>query len=243
MENYRAIYKRILLKLSGEALLGKSDKTGIDNELLNQIANEILEIHGLGVQIAIVIGGGNIIRGSEIEKTGVDRVTGDHMGMLATVINALAIQNCLEAKGLATRVMSAIEINKIVEPYIKRRAVRHLEKGRVVIFAAGTGNPFFTTDTAASLRANEIKADALFKATKVNGVYDSDPVKNSDAKFYDMISYSEVLKKDLKVMDTSAIALCRDNSMPLHIFNLFEEGNILKILTGKKIGTKISEED
>ena len=237
----RPRFKRILLKLSGEALQG-ADSGGIDFDTLGGFADEIKQVHGRGVQIGLVVGGGNIFRGANAEKTGVDRPTGDYMGMLATVINALAIQAVLESRGVPTRVLTAIEMRPVAEPYIRRRAVRHLEKGRVVIFGAGTGNPFFTTDTAAALRANEIGAQVLMKATKVDGVYDSDPAVNKKAKRFDVLTYTEVLSKNLRVMDAAAISLCRDNQIPILVFNLRRPGSIIKALQDKKIGTVVRGE-
>ena len=234
------VYKRILLKLSGEALMGDQE-FGISSEVISSYAKQIKEIVDLGVEVGIVIGGGNIFRGLSGAEQGVDRVTGDHMGMLATVINSLALQNSIEKLGVPTRVLTAIEMPQIAEPYIRRRAERHLEKGRVVIFGAGTGNPYFTTDTAAALRAIEINADVVIKATKVDGIYDKDPVKYADAVKYDTVTYSEVLNKDLKVMDAAAISLCRDNKLPLIVFNSLVEGNIKKVVLGECncIGTKV----
>src|SRR3990172_4363337 len=229
-------FKRILLKLSGEALMG-SRNYGLDADVIDNISKEIKDIHGLGVEVAIVIGGGNIFRGVAASASGMDRATADYMGMLATVINALALQDALEKKGIFTRVMSAIEMKELAEPYIRRRAVRHLEKGRVIIFAAGTGNPYFTTDTAASLRAMEIHADVILKGTKVDGVYDRDPVKHKKAKKYNELTYIDVLKKGLKVMDATAISLCMDNNLPIIVFNLKLRGNIEKIVRGEKVGT------
>jgi uridylate kinase len=231
-------YKRILVKLSGEALMGQFDY-GIDPRVIEGLAEEISELNAQGVEIALVIGGGNIFRGAGLAEAGMDRVTGDHMGMLATVVNALAMQDALERKGVFCRVMSALKINQVCEDYIRRRAVRHLEKGRVVIFAAGTGNPFFTTDSAASLRGIEINADLLLKATKVDGVYDSDPVKNPDAKRYDELGYDEVLSQKLAVMDATAIVLCRDNHLPLRVFNIFNRGDLSRIVAGEDIGTLV----
>ncbi|MDX1336287.1 MAG: UMP kinase [Gammaproteobacteria bacterium] len=231
-------YKRILVKLSGEALMGQFDY-GIDPRVIEGLAEEISELNDQGVEIALVIGGGNIFRGAGLAEAGMDRVTGDHMGMLATVMNALAMQDALERKGVFCRVMSALKINQVCEDYIRRRAVRHLEKGRVVIFAAGTGNPFFTTDSAASLRGIEINADLLLKATKVDGVYDSDPVKNPDAKRYDELGYDEVLSQKLAVMDATAIVLCRDNHLPLRVFNIFNQGDLSRIVAGEDIGTLV----
>ncbi|MEK6539750.1 MAG: UMP kinase [Deltaproteobacteria bacterium] len=229
-------FKRILLKLSGEALMGNRNY-GLDADVIDNISKEIKGIHGLGVEVAIVIGGGNIFRGIAASASGMDRATADYMGMLATVINALALQDALEKKGIFTRVMSAIEMKELAEPYIRRRAVRHLEKGRVIIFAAGTGNPYFTTDTAASLRAMEIHADVILKGTKVDGVYDRDPVKDKKAKKYNELTYIDVLKKGLKVMDATAISLCMDNNLPIIVFNLKLSGNIEKIVRGEKVGT------
>jgi len=233
-------YKRILLKLSGESLLGKQS-FGIDPDVANFIAREIKSVADLQVQIGIVVGGGNIFRGLESGSKGIDRTSADYMGMLATVINSLALQSALEIHGLPTRVQSSIAMHEIAEPFIQRRAVRHLEKGRIVIFAGGTGNPYFTTDTAASLRAMEIKADIIMKATKVDGVYDSDPVKNKSAKRFKNISYIDVLTKNLKVMDATAISLCRDNLLPIIVFNLQKKGNIRSVICGKKIGTYVGE--
>ncbi len=239
-QKIKATYKRILLKLSGESLLGKQS-FGIDPAVANFIAEEIRAVSDLHVQIGIVVGGGNIFRGLEAGSKGIDRTSADYMGMLATVINSLALQSALEAHGLPTRVQSAIEMQEIAEPFIQRRAIRHLEKGRIVIFAGGTGNPYFTTDTAASLRAMEIKADVIMKATKVDGVYDSDPIKNKSAKMFKNISYIEVLTKNLKVMDATAISLCRDNLLPIIVFNLQKKGNIRNVICGKKIGTYVGE--
>jgi uridylate kinase len=232
------VYKRVLLKLSGEALTGKRS-FGIDYETVNKIAGEIKEVVRMGVELGIVVGGGNIFRGAEAHALGMERASADYMGMLATVINGLALQSVLERMDVYTRVQSAIEMKEVAEPYIHRRAIRHLEKGRVVIFAAGTGNPFFTTDTAASLRAMEIKADVIMKATKVDGVYDKDPVLNKDAKKFDRISYTDVLTRDLKVMDATAISLCRDNQLRIVVFNLQEEGNIKKVICGHAVGTTV----
>ncbi len=231
-------YRRILLKLSGEILAG--DKGfGIDPAVISSLVKEISEIHELGVELGIVIGGGNIFRGINAGERGLDRASGDYMGMLATVINALAFQDMLEQRGVATRVMSAIEMRQIAEPYIKRRATRHLEKDRVVIFAAGTGNPYFTTDTAASLRAMEISADVLLKGTKVDAIYDKDPVKDPSAKPYSTLSFMDVLQKSLKVMDAAAISLCMENSLPIVVFNIGIEGNLKRIVTGETIGTTV----
>jgi len=234
----KAVYKRILLKLSGEALAG-SQGTGINTQVLKQIALDVKSIHELGVEIGLVIGGGNIFRGVAASAQGMDRASSDYMGMLATCINALALQDALEKEGAPTRVQSAIEMNEIAEPYIRRRAIRHLEKGRIVIFGAGTGNPYFTTDTAASLRAMEINAEILMKATKVDGIYDKDPAKNKDAKKYDRITYIEVLKQGLQVMDSTAISLCMDNKLPIMTFDLAKPGNILKACLGESIGTVV----
>jgi uridylate kinase len=232
----RPVYRRVLLKLSGESFMGNLS-SGIDPEVVEVVAGEIREVAALGVQLGIVIGGGNIFRGMTASAKGMDRTTADYMGMLATVINSLALQSTLEHVGVPTRVQTAIEMREIAEPFIQRRAIRHLEKGRVVIFAAGTGNPYFTTDTAATLRAVEIKADIILKATKVDGVYDRDPVKYADAVMYEKISYTEVLTKNLKVMDASAISLCRDNGLPLNVFNLQKAGNIKRVICGEPVGT------
>lgn len=236
MKTQQPKFRRILLKLSGEALMG--DRIfGIDQQVVQFIANELKGISKLGIQVAIVIGGGNIFRGLEASAEGMERTSADYMGMLATVLNALAVQNALEANGLPTRVQSAIEMQELAEPYIRRRAIRHLEKGRLVIFAAGTGNPYFTTDTAAALRAVEIGADVILKATKVDGVYSSDPMKDPSAKKYKKISYIDVLKKGLKVMDSTSISLCMDNNLPIIVFSLMKKNNIKKVLEGRKIGT------
>ena len=235
-------YKRVLLKLSGEALMADQDY-GIDANMLARVAGEIAEVVNMGVEVALVIGGGNIFRGAGLVQSGIDRVTGDHMGMLATVINSLAMQDALEKQGMNCRVMSAIKINRMCEEYVQRRAIRHLEKGRVVIFAAGIGNPFFTTDTAGCLRAVEVGADSVLKATKVDGVYDSDPVKNPDAKRYETLSFDEVLDKNLQVMDATAIVLCRDNQLPLRIFNLNEEGALPAAMKDQTIGTTVTMGD
>ena len=231
-------YKRILLKLSGEALAGEND-FGLNAEVLSYIAEEIRSVQGLGIQVAIVCGGGNIFRGIQGSEQGMDRATGDYMGMLATVINALAMQDALERQGISTRVQSAIRMEQVVEPYIRRRAVRHLEKGRVVIFASGTGNPYFSTDTAAALRAMEVEADILIKATKVDFVYDSDPMINKSAKKFTNLTYIDVLKKNLKVMDSTAISLCMDNKLPIVVFNLNDKGALKRFLTGTPVGTRI----
>ena len=232
-------YKRILLKLSGEALLGKEDY-GIDPNIVSALAAEIIEIAKLGIQIGVVIGGGNIFRGAGLAKSGIDRATADHMGMLATVMNALAIQDSLEKSGGNARVMSAIKINEVCEDYIRRRAIRHLEKNRIVIFAAGTGNPFFTTDSAAALRAIEMGAELLLKATKVDGLYTSDPKKDPTATKYDQVSFDEVLNKKLEVMDATAIALCRDYKMPIRIYNMLAPGELKRLMHGEQLGTLVS---
>ncbi len=235
---HRPAYKRVLLKLSGEALIGKS-AFGIDPEVVDTIASEIRSVIDLGVQLGVVIGGGNIFRGVEAGARGMDRTSADYMGMLATVINSLALQSALERRNVVTRVQTAIEMKAVAEPFIQRRAIRHLEKGRVVIFGAGTGNPYFTTDTAATLRAVEIKADILIKATKVDGVYDRDPVRDGNAVKYERISYTEVLAQNLKVMDATAISLCRDNNLPLVVFNLQRAGNIERVVCGEAVGTVV----
>ncbi len=233
------IFKRILLKLSGEALAADRG-FGVDPAHIHGIAAELAEVHALGVEIAIVVGGGNFFRGVAEQARDMDRVSADHMGMLATVINALALQDALEKQDIYTRVVSAIEMNQVAEPFIRRRAIRHLEKQRIVIFAGGTGNPYFSTDTAASLRAMEIKAEVILKATKVDGIYDADPMKVKDAKKFTEISYMEVLKQGLKVMDSTAISLCKDNNLPIIIFNLNDRGNIARVVTGEKIGSLVS---
>lgn len=230
------VYQRILLKLSGEALMGEQS-AGLDARVLKRLATEIDEICRIGVQVGLVIGGGNIVRGAAKAAEGLDRVTGDYMGMLATVINALAMQDVLERLGRPVRVMSALKINQVCEDYIRRRAVRHLEKGRVVVFAAGTGNPFFTTDSAASLRAIEIEANLLIKATKVDGVYSSDPVKDPSARFYSRMTYDEALDQRLDVMDATALVLCRDHAMPLRVMNISQPGAIMRLVSGDDIGT------
>ncbi|MGB8325170.1 MAG: UMP kinase [Candidatus Acidiferrum sp.] len=234
----RPAYKRILLKLSGESLQG-SQGYGIDGATLHEIAIELKEVHELGVQIAIMVGGGNIFRGARQKGFDIDRATGDYMGMLATVLNALAMQDALEKVGVHTRVQSAIEMHQVCEPFIRRRAQRHIEKGRVVIFAAGTGNPYFSTDTAAALRAMEIKADVILKATRVDGIYDADPEKVSNAKFFAEITYREVLHQNLKVMDATAISLCMDNGMPIVIFNMHTPGNIRRAVLGEPVGSTV----
>ena len=233
-------YKRILLKLGGESLCG-SQKMGIDDETLTRLAAEIKDVMKLGAEIAIVIGGGNIFRGAAATLKGMDRTTADYMGMLATVINALALQDALERAGVFTRVLTAIEMHEIAEPYIRRRAIRHLEKGRIVIFAAGTGNPYFTTDSTASLRALEIQADVILKATKVDGVFDKDPMVYSDAKRFKRLRYIDVLEKGLKVMDATAISMCMDNKLPIIVFNLFREGNLKQVVQGVSLGTIVTE--
>ncbi len=230
--------KRILLKLSGEALMGELGY-GIDPHVLQRIAEEIGQLKEMGIEVAIVLGGGNIFRGVRLSEVGMDRVTGDHMGMLATVINSLALQDAMERNGLYCRVMSAIKINQVCEDYIRRRAIRHLEKGRVVIFAAGTGNPFFTTDSAASLRAIEIDAELLLKATKVDGIYDDDPLINPYARRYDRLSFDAAINQKLGVMDATALVLCRDNNLPLRVFNIFREGDLVKICQGEDIGSLV----
>jgi uridylate kinase len=233
-------YNRVLIKLSGEALAGDQGN-GISGEILNKVASEIAALQKTGCEIAVVVGGGNIHRGVAGATEGMDRATSDYMGMMATVINALALQDALERRDIYTRVLSAIAMQEVAEPYIRRRAVRHLEKKRVVIFAAGTGNPYFTTDTTAALRANEINADLIMKATKVDGIYDKDPMKHKDAKKFDKLSYIEVLNKDLKVMDSTAITLCMDNEMDIVVFNMFEEGNIARVVNGESIGTLVTK--
>jgi len=231
-------YHRILLKLSGEALMGDADY-GIDPKVIGRLADEIIEVQRTGVQIGIVIGGGNIFRGAGLAAAGMDRVTGDHMGMLATVMNALAMQDAIEKRGGFARVTSAIQIHDVAEDYIRRRAIRHIEKGRIVLFAAGTGNPFFTTDSAAALRAVEIGADLLLKATKVDGVYTADPTKDRNATRYDRLGYDDVIERKLAVMDTAAIALCRDQQMPLRIYDMTVPGNLMRIMQGEPIGTMV----
>jgi uridylate kinase len=235
----KPVFKRILLKLSGEALAADQG-FGVDTKRIHEIAAELADVQKLGIQIAIVVGGGNFFRGVAEQAKDMDRVSADHMGMLATVINALALQDALEKQKVYTRVQSAIEMNQVAEPFIRRRAIRHLEKGRVVIFAGGTGNPYFSTDTAASLRAMEIKADAILKATKVDGIYDADPMLVKNAKKFTTITYMDVLQKGLKVMDSTAISLCKDNNLPIFIFSLNEHGNIRRVVTGEKIGSMVS---
>ncbi|TDI96009.1 MAG: UMP kinase [Caldithrix sp.] len=231
-------YKRVLLKLSGEALMGEQG-LGIDPKIVENIAGEIKEVNRMGVEMGIVIGGGNIFRGLSASERGMDRVSADYMGMLATVINAMALQDFLERCDVFTRVLTAIKMEEVAEPFIRRRAIRHLEKGRIVIFAAGTGNPYFTTDTAASLRAVEIEADVILKGTKVDGVYDSDPKQNSDAKMFDELSYLEVVKRRLQVMDSTAVTLCMDNKVPIIVFNITKHGYLKRVIQGEKLGTKI----
>ncbi|HEX6994285.1 MAG TPA: UMP kinase [Gammaproteobacteria bacterium] len=231
-------YRRILLKLSGEALLGKQ-QYGIDPDVISRIATEVAEVARLGVEVGLVIGGGNIFRGAGLAEAGMDRVTADHMGMLATIINALALQDALERRGVTARTMSALQVHEVCEDYIRRRAIRHLEKGRIVIFAAGTGNPFFTTDTAASLRAIEIGADVLIKATKVDGVYSADPMKDPTAVRYRSLSYDQVLSDKLRVMDATAIVMCRDNDLPLVVFNLNNPGDLVRLVRGHPVGTAV----
>jgi len=239
MSKAPVLYRRVLLKLSGEALMGELDY-GIEPGVIQRIASEIAAVQKLGIEVAIVIGGGNIFRGAGLARTGMDRVTGDYMGMLATVMNALAIQDALESLHVYARVMSAIQIHEVCEDYIRRRAVRHLEKGRIVILAAGTGNPFFTTDTAASLRAIEIGADVLLKATKVSGVYDSDPLLNSEASLFDTVSFDKVLVDKLNVMDATAIVMCRDNNLPLRIFSMAEKDTLVRAMTDADVGTLVT---
>lgn len=235
----KPIYERVLLKLGGESLAAENGGFGIDQAALNSIASEVAEAKNMGVQIAIVIGGGNILRGATASSLGMERVTADYMGMLATVINSLALQNALESNGVPTRVLTALEIRQVAEPYVRRRAIRHLEKGRVVIFAAGTGNPYFTTDTAASLRAIEIEAEVIFKATKVDGVYSADPMKDSSATKFTELTYIDLLNKGLKVMDSTSVSLCMDNKLPMVIFNVEQKDSIRRVLLGEKIGTTV----
>lgn len=236
-----AVYKRILLKLSGESLLG-SQQYGIDSSILSYVAEEVKAAHTLGVEIALVIGGGNIYRGMNAEEQGIDRVSGDYMGMLATVINSIALQNALEVRGVQTRLQTAIAMSEIAEPYIKRRAVRHLEKGRVVIFGAGTGNPYFTTDTTASLRASEINADVIIKGTRVDGIYDADPEKNPNAKRFDRITFREALERNLRIMDLTAFTLAQENNIPIIVFDMGKQGNLTKLVQGQQVGTLVSNE-
>ena len=242
MTQNKSSYKRVLLKLSGEALMGKMD-FGIETNMMSRVAREIADVVDMGVEVALVLGGGNIFRGQGLAESGIDRVTGDHMGMLATVMNSLAMQDALEKIGKQCRVMSAIRINRVCEEYVRRRAIRHLEKGRIVIFAAGTGNPFFTTDTAGCLRAIEIEADVIMKATKVDGVFDSDPAKNPDARRYTTLTYAEAIEKNLGVMDMTAIVMCRDNKLPLRVFNLNDEGALPATMTDQSIGTTVVLEE
>ena len=242
MAKKKPSYKRVLLKLSGEALMGDMD-FGIESRMMSRVAGEIVEVADMGIDIALVIGGGNIFRGQGLAEAGIDRVTGDHMGMLATVINSLAMQDALEKLGKQCRVMSAIRINRVCEEYVRRRAIRHLEKGRIVIFAAGTGNPFFTTDTAGCLRAIEIEADVIMKATKVDGVFDSDPARNPDAKRYETLTYTEVIEKNLGVMDMTAIVMCRDNRLPLRVFNLNAVGALPATMSDYSVGTTVVLEE
>jgi len=239
MSEDQVLYRRVLLKLSGEALMGDLDY-GIEPDVIQRIAAEVVAVRDLGIEVAIVIGGGNIFRGEGLARSGMDRVTGDYMGMLATVMNALAIQDALESMNVFARVMSALQIHEVCEDYIRRRAVRHLEKGRVVILAAGTGNPFFTTDTAASLRAIEIGADVLMKATKVSGVYDSDPNLNAQASMFDTVSFDKVLVDKLKVMDATAVVMCRDNNLPLRVFNMTKPNELVKAMTDPDVGTLVT---
>jgi uridylate kinase len=239
MTDVPVLYRRVLLKLSGEALMGELDY-GIEPEVIQRIAAEVAAVRKLGIEVAIVIGGGNIFRGAGLARKGMDRVTGDYMGMLATVMNALAIQDALESMDVYARVMSAIRINEVCEDYIRRRAVRHLEKGRVVIFAAGTGNPFFTTDSAASLRAIEVNADVLLKATKVSGVYDSDPEVNADAAMFEKVSYDQVLTDRLNVMDATAVVMCRDNDLPLRVFSMTEKDMLVRAMSDPGVGTLVT---
>ena len=235
----RIKYKRILLKLSGEILMGDRD-AGLDDQVIQYVCRQVAQVKELGIEIALVIGGGNIFRGLTAAANGMDRVSADYMGMLATVINALALQDNLEKLGHFTRVMSAVEMNEVCEPYIRRRAVRHLEKGRIVIFGGGTGNPYFTTDTAAALRAAEVNADVLIKGTKVNGVYDCDPVKNPGAVMFKKLTHSDILEKNLKVMDATAASLCRENDISIIVYNLYKKDNLKKIVFGNKIGTLVN---
>lgn len=235
-------YRRILLKLSGEALMGDG-AYGIEPRVIRRLAEEVRELAGAGVEVALVIGGGNIFRGAGLAQAGMDRVTADHMGMLATLMNSLAMQDALERLGVPTRVMSALKINQVCEDYVRRRAIRHLDQGRVVIFGAGTGNPFFTTDTAASLRAVEIGADLLIKATKVDGVYSADPVKDPGARFYDRLTYDQALREDLRVMDATAIVLCRDNGIPMRVMSIYEPGALMRLVSGEAVGSLVESGD
>ena len=242
METARPAFERVLLKLSGEALMGDLDY-GIDPAYIRRLAGEVKAVSDIGVEVAMVIGGGNIFRGAGLAEAGMDRVTGDHMGMLATVINCLSMQDALENQGAYCRVMSALPINAVCEDYIRRRAVRHLEKGRVVLFAAGTGNPFFTTDSAASLRAVEVGADVLIKGTKVDGIYDKDPMKHDDAVKYDTVSFDEAVNKRLGVMDQTAIVMCRDNNLPVKVFNMNSSGDLMRLIMGEDVGTTVKQLD
>lgn len=241
MQDSKPVFKRILLKLSGEVLMGEGDY-GIDADVLSRIAGEVQELSRLGVEVGMVIGGGNLFRGAGLAQAGMDRVTADHMGMLATVMNALAMQDTLERLGVYTRVMSAVRINQVCEDYIRRRAIRHLEKGRVVVFAAGTGNPFFTTDSAASLRAIEVNADVMLKATKVDGIYSADPFKDPHAVRYDRLTYDEALTRRLQVMDATAIVMCRDHDLPLKVFDINRPGNLIRVVCGVNVGTTVVRE-
>ena len=241
MPNSTPVFKRILLKLSGEALMGTGDY-GIDTEVIARMADEVRELRQMGVEVGMVIGGGNLFRGAGLAQAGMDRVTADHMGMLATVMNSLAMQDTLERLGVFTRVMSAIRINQVCEDYLRRRAIRHLEKGRVVIFAAGTGNPFFTTDSAASLRAVEIGADVMLKATKVDGIYSADPFKDPQAVRYARLTYDEALERKLQVMDATAIVMCREHNLPLMVFNINRRGDLVRIVCGENVGTTVVRE-
>ena len=240
MDNRAAVFGRVLLKLSGEALMG-SQSFGIDETVVGNVADELKTVHGMGVELAVVIGGGNIIRGVAASDRGIERVTADHMGMLGTVINALALQDALEKRGVTTRVQTAIEIREVAETFIRRRAIRHLERGRVVIFAAGTGNPFFTTDSAAALRANEVRAEVLMKATKVPGIYSADPKKDPNAVLLPEVTYQRVLEENLGFMDAASISLCRENGIPLVLFDLAEKGNILRVLRGDTVGSVVRD--
>ncbi len=242
METAGPVFERILLKLSGEALMGDMDY-GIDPGYIRRLATEVKAVSDAGVEVAMVIGGGNIFRGAGLAEAGMDRVTGDHMGMLATVINCLSMQDALENQGAYCRVMSALEINSVCEDYIRRRAVRHLEKGRIVLFAAGTGNPFFTTDSAASLRAVEVGADIMIKGTKVDGIYDKDPMKHDDAVKYDIVSFDEAVEKRLGVMDQTAIVMCRDNNLPVKVFDMNKSGDLMRLVMGENIGTTVKQLD
>ncbi len=241
MQDSRPVFKRILLKLSGEALMGEGE-FGIDTEVLARIAGEVRQLRQLGVEVGMVIGGGNLFRGAGLARAGMDRVTADHMGMLATVMNSLAMQDTLERLGVFTRVMSAVRVNQVCEDYIRRRAIRHLEKGRVVIFAAGTGNPFFTTDSAASLRAIEISAEVMLKATKVDGIYSADPFKDPQAMRYDQLTYDEALTRKLQVMDATAIVMCREHNLPLKVFNINRHGDLVRVVCGENMGTTVVRE-